>query len=167
MQALGLETNRLVVGAMSFASGLVAPLDSKGTLAAQDVTLAQGSAAVDRGLVMPGVNDGFKGKAPDLGALELGCTSPIYGVRPEGVDESNEALGCSGSGGSSTSSTGVGGGAGTGAGTGASASAGAGGSGGASGPGDTGGCGCRAAGDAPMSPIAAPGIAAALAASRR
>jgi hypothetical protein len=29
------------------------------------------SAALDRGLVIPGINDGFAGAAPDLGAVEL------------------------------------------------------------------------------------------------
>jgi hypothetical protein len=58
------------------------------------VTLASGTSAVDRGLVLPNVTDGFTGTAPDLGALERGCPLPIYGVRPAGIDESNEPLGC-------------------------------------------------------------------------
>jgi hypothetical protein len=40
------------------------------------------------------VNDAFTGAAPDLGALELGCPVPLYGPRPEGIDETNEPLGC-------------------------------------------------------------------------
>jgi hypothetical protein len=40
------------------------------------------------------VTDGFTGAAPDLGALERGCPSPIFGIRPAGTDESNEPLGC-------------------------------------------------------------------------
>ncbi len=35
-----------------------------------------------------------EGAGPDLGALELGCTLPIYGPRPAGVDESNQSFGC-------------------------------------------------------------------------
>jgi hypothetical protein len=31
--------------------------------------------------VLPNVNDGFSGKAPDLGALELGQQLPVYGPR--------------------------------------------------------------------------------------
>ena len=39
--------------------------------------------AVDAGESLPGLNDGFKGKAPDLGAFELGDEPPHYGPRPE------------------------------------------------------------------------------------
>ncbi len=45
-----------------------------------DLRLKQG-AAVDRGLVIPNITDGYRGKAPDLGALELGAASPKYGPR--------------------------------------------------------------------------------------
>lgn len=47
-----------------------------------DVRLRPGSAAVDRGVVLPTVTDGFAGAAPDLGAIELGQALPIYGPRP-------------------------------------------------------------------------------------
>src|SRR4051812_24926134 len=48
----------------------------------QDFTLAAGSAAIDAGTVLPGVTDGFSGRAPDLGALESGRGVPTYGPRP-------------------------------------------------------------------------------------
>jgi hypothetical protein len=47
-----------------------------------DFQLKPGSAAVDRGVVLPNVTDGFTGKAPDLGALEVGQQPPHYGPRP-------------------------------------------------------------------------------------
>jgi aminopeptidase N len=37
--------------------------------------------AVDAGVIIPNVNDNFRGKAPDLGALELGSPAVIYGAR--------------------------------------------------------------------------------------
>lgn len=37
--------------------------------------------AVDAGVVIPTVNDGFEGQAPDLGALESGQPEPVYGPR--------------------------------------------------------------------------------------
>jgi hypothetical protein len=37
--------------------------------------------AVDAGVVMPTVNDNFAGRAPDLGALEVGKPEPKYGPR--------------------------------------------------------------------------------------
>jgi hypothetical protein len=47
-----------------------------------DFRLKPGSTAVDRGIAIPNVTDGFAGKAPDLGALEIGQTMPVYGPRP-------------------------------------------------------------------------------------
>jgi hypothetical protein len=46
-----------------------------------DFRLKPGSAAVDRGVVLPNITDGFTGQAPDLGALELGQSPPHYGPR--------------------------------------------------------------------------------------
>ena len=46
-----------------------------------DFRLKPGSAAVDRGMALPNVTDGFAGAAPDLGAIEVGQTAPHYGPR--------------------------------------------------------------------------------------
>jgi len=46
-----------------------------------DFRLKPGSAAVDRGAVIPNITDGYSGNAPDLGALELGQPLPHYGPR--------------------------------------------------------------------------------------
>jgi hypothetical protein len=43
--------------------------------------LRPASEAVDAGVVIPTVNDGFTGHAPDLGALEVGKPEPLYGAR--------------------------------------------------------------------------------------
>jgi hypothetical protein len=43
--------------------------------------LKRGGKAVDAGVPIPTINDGFTGKAPDLGALELGAPEPKYGPR--------------------------------------------------------------------------------------
>jgi hypothetical protein len=47
-----------------------------------DFRLRPQSVAVDRGVALPTVTDGFAGAAPDLGALEAGQPVPIYGPRP-------------------------------------------------------------------------------------
>lgn len=47
-----------------------------------DFSLVAGSAAIDTGVVLPGITDGFTGSAPDLGALESGKPAPVYGPRP-------------------------------------------------------------------------------------
>jgi hypothetical protein len=43
------------------------------------------SVAVDAGVKIPGINDDFSGKAPDLGAVEAGTQEPVYG--PRGVNK--------------------------------------------------------------------------------
>ena len=68
----------------------VARLDAKDAATVQrlykaediDVRLKPGSAAVDRGVEMPNVTDGFAGQAPDLGAVEAGQPMPVFGPRP-------------------------------------------------------------------------------------
>jgi hypothetical protein len=71
--------------ATAFASGVKAPEDEKKQfdLAVNDLRLKAGSAAIDAGEALPGINDGFAGKAPDLGAYELGAEMPHYGPRAE------------------------------------------------------------------------------------
>ncbi len=46
-----------------------------------DFQLRPTSPAVDAGCVLSNVNEDFKGKAPDLGALEAGQPAPVYGPR--------------------------------------------------------------------------------------
>ena len=46
-----------------------------------DFQLRPGSAAVDAGIRLPGINDDFTGRAPDLGAYEAGRPMPHYGPR--------------------------------------------------------------------------------------
>jgi hypothetical protein len=46
-----------------------------------DFQLRAGSKAVDAGVRLPGVNDDFTGRGPDLGALEVGRPVPHYGPR--------------------------------------------------------------------------------------
>jgi hypothetical protein len=94
MQAAGLEAGGRVLTQPIFESGLLAPADFTVEIGPEDVTLAAASNAVDAASSLPGVNDGYTGAAADLGALERGCPLPTYGVRPEGVDESNQPFGC-------------------------------------------------------------------------
>ena len=99
MQAGGLyEAHGRVLGASLFASGLTAPTTYKTAVTPTDAALSAGSDAIDHGIVIPNVTDGYNGAGPDLGAQETGCGVPIYGVRPEGVDETTEPTGCAGSG---------------------------------------------------------------------
>lgn len=70
--------------ATAFASGLQPPADVKQQQdwKLNDLRLKAGTAALDAGEALPGINDGFVGKAPDLGAYEFGQPLPHYGPRP-------------------------------------------------------------------------------------
>jgi hypothetical protein len=46
-----------------------------------DFSLKPGSSAVDAGVLIPTVNEDFAGRAPDLGAWEVGRPIPHYGPR--------------------------------------------------------------------------------------
>jgi len=46
-----------------------------------DFRLKAGGAAVDAGVRLANVNDGFTGNAPDMGALEVDRPLPVYGPR--------------------------------------------------------------------------------------
>jgi hypothetical protein len=97
MQAQGtFEANGTLLTTPTFASGLVPPSTFRVTMAAQDATLAAGSNAVDAATTLPNVDDGFAGAGADMGALERGCPLPLFGVRPDGIDETNEPYGCGG-----------------------------------------------------------------------
>jgi hypothetical protein len=54
-----------------------------------DLRPASGSSVIDKGIVIPNVNDNFAGLAPDCGAYESGQILPLYGPRPKGVDEAS------------------------------------------------------------------------------
>ena len=83
----GLEAHGLVINGSAglFASGLGPPTDirRKHPPKMNDPRLAPTSPAIDRGVPLPNINDGFRGKAPDAGAFELGDPLPHYGPRPE------------------------------------------------------------------------------------
>jgi hypothetical protein len=42
-----------------------------------------GSSVIDAGEILPNINDGYSGKAPDMGAYERGAPTTIYGPRVE------------------------------------------------------------------------------------
>ncbi len=57
-----------------------------------DFRLRPGSAAIDKGTLLPTITDGFTGRAPDLGALELGTAPPHYGPEVWPVGAAPSAL---------------------------------------------------------------------------
>jgi len=57
-----------------------------------DFRLRPKSAAIDAGQELATINDGYTGKAPDLGAFEFGQPMPDYGPRtlPTGISGAEE-----------------------------------------------------------------------------
>jgi len=75
--------NNLYTGTWAFVTGANAPTAKNnveaGTLAS-DYTLPDGHAAIDAGVKMAPYTDGFKGSAPDVGAIEKGTKMFAYGA---------------------------------------------------------------------------------------
>ena len=75
----------LVDPATAFASGVPPPQDysRQFPIGINDLRLGASSTAIDAGVTLPNMNDGYRGKAPDLGAYEYGEEYPWYGPRPK------------------------------------------------------------------------------------
>jgi hypothetical protein len=72
--------------AAGFASGARPPEDIAHIYSPPpDLRLARDSAAIDAGQPMPGLNNGFRGVRPDLGAYELGDPLPHFGPRSAAI----------------------------------------------------------------------------------
>ncbi len=80
LQAMTTEVHAVEVGLTVFAATVAYPTPFPAHVA-PDLRPAAGGTAVDRGLAVPGINDGFAGTAPDLGAYEAGSSLPVYGPR--------------------------------------------------------------------------------------
>ncbi len=89
--ATGQDRNSVLVDYDDFVN--VPQLDAKDIATVQrvhdaralDFNLKEGSVAVDAGIAIPNITDGFNGDAPDLGALEFGKPMPVYGPRTQGI----------------------------------------------------------------------------------
>jgi MYXO-CTERM domain-containing protein len=103
LQANTTEVHAVQVDMSIFASTVAFPSNPYPAKATVDLQLAAGSAAVDKGVVLVGVNDGFAGTAPDLGAYEVGVALPVYGPRQVGSGGSGGSGGTPGTGGTSGS----------------------------------------------------------------
>jgi hypothetical protein len=80
--ATGQERHGIVVPAGSLVNPATFDADRDYSGAVVDLRLKPDSPAVDAGEPLPTLNDGFGGKAPDLGAYESGQPPPHYGPRP-------------------------------------------------------------------------------------
>ena len=80
--ASGLETNSRQISRTACFSTFTVPGPAPVPIPSQLMTLRSGCNAVDAGVILPNINDGFLGGAPDLGAFEFGQALPAYGPRP-------------------------------------------------------------------------------------
>jgi hypothetical protein len=78
--ASGLERSGIRVSKSCFEQFNV-PMAPPSPVPPQTMTLVAGCNAVDAGSPLPGINDGFAGAAPDLGAFETGLPLPVFGPR--------------------------------------------------------------------------------------
>ena len=75
------------------ADHVLGPISAPPLSAPADLRPNQRSGAVDTGVILPNINDHYRGVGPDLGAIELGRPQPSYGVRehdPEDEDEDED-----------------------------------------------------------------------------
>ena len=77
----GFELNGTTLQQPIFAIEPPASIDYKPFAPALDFALHGQSGAIDKGVLLPNINDDFLGNAPDLGASELGGATLVYGVR--------------------------------------------------------------------------------------
>jgi hypothetical protein len=87
MRSLTQEKHAVLVGMDVFEARVPFPDPAVPEWPVPDLRIKQRSAAVDAGVELANINDGYTGKAPDLGAYEAGQPLPLYGPRPKGVDE--------------------------------------------------------------------------------
>lgn len=87
LRSMTTEANAVQVDVDVFASPFDFPQSMFPSRDPVDLRLADGSAAVDVGLALANINDGFAGAAPDLGAYEAGSSLPPYGPRTGVVAE--------------------------------------------------------------------------------
>jgi hypothetical protein len=82
-QGTPLEDDGVALAAPIFQSvnHVLGPIAAPPLAPLADVSLHATSNAIDRGMVLPNINDGYTGSAPDLGALELGASMPAFGPR--------------------------------------------------------------------------------------
>jgi hypothetical protein len=79
--ASGLESHGMRINRATCLATFNVPGPPLSHIPAQHMTLKSGCAAIDAGVILPNINDGFVGAAPDLGAYERGQALLPYGPR--------------------------------------------------------------------------------------
>ena len=79
--ASGLERNGRQVAKSACFESLNFPSPAPASIPSQVMTLKAGCNAIDGGAILPNINNGFIGAAPDMGAYEYGQAAPSFGPR--------------------------------------------------------------------------------------
>jgi hypothetical protein len=77
----GQEANGIRISHQTCIPTMDVPGNSPTPVPPQYLVLAPDCPAIDAGAVLPNINDGYAGSAPDLGAYEDGQPLPTYGPR--------------------------------------------------------------------------------------
>ncbi len=80
-EATGLEQHGIRVDKDSCFTNINIPSSPPASMPLQYLTLKPSCNAVNAGIALANINDGYKGSAPDLGAYEVGAPLPKYGPR--------------------------------------------------------------------------------------
>ena len=75
------EKNALQVDLSVFAASITLPTAALTHFARPDLRLRSGGAAENAGVAIANINDRYTGRAPDVGAYEVGAPLPVYGPR--------------------------------------------------------------------------------------
>ena len=81
VESTGRYANAVAIDGSCFVS-LDIPGPAPMSVPEQRIELTADCPAVDAGEIIPGVNDDYKGTAPDMGAFEFGGAAPQFGPRP-------------------------------------------------------------------------------------
>jgi hypothetical protein len=81
--AAGIEQHGIVVDKWACFETFNVPAAPPAPVPPQVMTLNPACNAIDAGDILPNINDGYTGSAPDLGAYELGAQVPTYGPRTQ------------------------------------------------------------------------------------
>ena len=92
LRSMTTETNASEVDLATFVGSVPFPPDYFGEAPVPNMQLQAGGTAVDKGVELPNINNGYGGSAPDLGAYESGMTLPKYGPRTGGAECGNRAV---------------------------------------------------------------------------
>ncbi len=80
-QATGLQQHGIKVDKDSCFTSMEIPQSPPASMPKQYFTLKPDCNAIDKGVLLANINDGYNGSGPDLGAYEVGAALPQYGPR--------------------------------------------------------------------------------------